>query len=278
MEEEGKISVIYLKSDSEIEKMRTSARLVSRTLAKVAGFVRHGVTTSKINEVAEEYISKKGGRPAFKGYGPEKNPFPAALCISLNEEVVHGIPGNRALKAGEIVSIDCGIIKDGYVGDSAYTFVVEECDDQTMALLVTTIESLYKGIDKARHGIKTGDIGSAIQKHCESAGYGVIRELVGHGLGRSLHEDPAVPNYGKPGRGKRLRSGTTLAVEPMITMGDPKIKTLDDGWTIVTADGYLSAHYEHNIAVTDGEADILSTFAYIEEITGIEIDSLVTHG
>lgn len=258
--------------------MRVSARLVSRTLAKVAGYIRHGVTTGELNMIAEEYISKNNGKPAFKGYGPSSNPFPAALCISVNEEIVHGIPGDRVLKSGDIVSIDCGIHKDGFVGDSAYTFIVEECDEPTMALLRTTMESLYLGIGKARHGNTTGDIGSAIQSHCESAGYGVIRELVGHGVGRKLHEEPAVPNYGKAGRGKRLRSGTTLAVEPMITMGDRKIRTNKDGWTIKTADGQRSAHYEHDIVVRDGEADILSTFAYIEEITGIQIDSLVTHG
>lgn len=270
--------MVYLKNDNEIEKMRESAQLVSRTLAKVAGYIREGVTTGELNQVAEDYISRHDGKPVFKGYGPRKNPFPAALCISVNEEVVHGIPGSRVLKAGDIVSIDCGIFKNGFVGDSAYTFVVDECDEQTMALLRRTVESLYIGIDKARHGNTTGDIGSAIQTHCESAGYGVIRELVGHGVGRNLHEDPAVPNYGFAGRGKRLRSGTTLAVEPMITMGSREVKTLDDGWTIVTADGKRSAHYEHDIAVKDGEADILSTFAYIEEITKIQIDSVVTHG
>lgn len=270
--------MIYLKNYNEIGKMRESAQLVSRTLAKVAGYIRDGVTTGELNQVAEDYIKRNNGTPAFKGYGPRKNPFPAALCISVNEEVVHGIPGNRVLKAGDIVSIDCGMVKNGFVGDSAYTFVVEECDDQTMALLRKTVESLYIGINEARHGNTTGDIGSAIQTHCESAGYGVIRELVGHGVGRNLHEDPAVPNYGFAGRGKRLRSGTTLAVEPMITMGNREIKTLDDGWTIVTADGRRSAHYEHDIVVKDGEPDILSTFAYIEEITKIQIDSVVTHG
>ncbi|MDG5768303.1 type I methionyl aminopeptidase [Balneolales bacterium ANBcel1] len=270
--------MVYLKNENEIEKMRVSAQLVSRTLAKVAGFVRDGVSTAKLNEVAEEYISKKGGTPAFKGYGPRSNPFPGALCISVNDEVVHGIPGERVLKAGDIVSIDCGIHKDGFVGDSAYTFVVEEYDEETMKLLKRTIESLYLGIDQARHGNKTGDIGAAIQSHCESAGYGVIRELVGHGIGRRLHEDPAIPNYGKAGKGKRLRSGTTIAIEPMITQGGHQIKTLEDGWTIKTADGKNSAHYEHDVVVRDGEPDILSTFSYIEEITRIQIDSLVTHG
>lgn len=270
--------MVHLKSDNEIEKMRVSARLVSRTLAKVAGYIRHGVTTGELNQVAEDYIKKYDGKPVFKGYGPRRNPFPAALCISVNEEVVHGIPGDRVLKAGDIISIDCGILKDGFVGDSAYTFVVEECDDETMELLKVTMEALYKGVDQARHGSTTGDIGAAIQKHCESHGYGVIRELVGHGVGKKLHEDPAVPNYGVQGRGKRLRSGTTLAVEPMVTLGTREIKTRDDGWTITTSDKKKSAHYEHDIAVRDGEADILSTFAYIEEITKIQIDNILTHG
>lgn len=270
--------MVYLKNDNEIEKMRESAQLVSRTLAEVARNIREGVSTGELNRVAEDFIKKHDGKPVFKGYGPRRNPFPAALCVSVNEEVVHGIPGDRVLEAGDIVSIDCGINKNGFIGDSAYTFVVEECDEETMALLKTTIESLYLGISKARHGNTTGDIGSAIQSHCEAAGYGVIRELVGHGVGRNLHEDPAVPNYGYAGRGKRLRSGTTLAVEPMITMGGREIKTLDDGWTIITADRKRSAHYEHDIVVKDGEADILSTFAYIEEITKIQIDNVVTHG
>ncbi len=270
--------MVYLKNDNEIEKMRESALLVSRTLAEVAGNIRDGVTTGELNQIAEDFIKKQNGKPVFKGYGPRKNPFPAALCVSVNEEVVHGIPGDRVLKAGDIVSIDCGICKNEFVGDSAYTFVVDECDDETMALLKTTMESLYLGISKARHGNTTGDIGSAIQAHCEAAGYGVVRELVGHGVGRNLHEDPAVPNYGFAGRGKRLRSGTTLAVEPMITMGSREIRTLDDGWTIITADKKRSAHFEHDIVVKDGEADILSTFAYIEEITKIQIDNVVTHG
>lgn len=270
--------MVYLKNENEIEKMRRSALFVSRTLAEVASHIRDGVSTGELNQIAEDYIKKNDGKPVFKGYGPRKNPFPAALCISVNEEVVHGIPGERILKAGDIISIDCGIHKDGFVGDSAYTFIVEECDEETMSLLKTTMESLYLGINKARHGNTTGDIGSAIQSHCEKAGYGVIRELVGHGLGRNLHEDPAVPNYGMAGRGKRLRSGSTLAVEPMITMGSRKIRTLDDGWTIVTADMKRSAHFEHDIAVRNGEADILSTFAYIEEITKIQIDNVVTHG
>lgn len=260
--------MIFLKSESEIEKMRESAQLVSRTLAEVAKHIEPGVTTAKLDRVAEEYIAKYNGRPAFKNYGPSENPFPATLCISINDEVVHGIPSvKRNLKEGDIVSIDCGVEKNGYFGDHAYTFAVGECDEQTLKLLRTTLESLYKGIDKAVHGNKVGDISNAVQNHCENRGYGVVRDLVGHGLGKSLHEDPSIPNFGKPGRGERLRSGMTLAIEPMITMGSWKVKTLKDGWTVVTTDKSLAAHYEHDVVIREGKADILSTFDYIYEIT-----------
>lgn len=258
--------------------MRESAQLVSRTLAEVAKYVTPGTKTIKLDQVAEEYIKKNDARPAFKGYGGRKNPFPGTLCISVNEQVVHGFPGEYELKENDIVSIDCGVEKNGYFGDSAYTFVVGECDEETMQLLKTTMESLYLGINKAVHGNKIGDISSAVQQHCEEKGYGVVRDLVGHGLGRALHEDPSVPNFGKPGTGKRLRSGMTLAIEPMINMGTWKVKTLKDGWTIVSTDGSKSAHYEHDIVVREGSAEILSTFEYIEEITKIRIDQLEVHG
>ncbi len=263
--------MIYLKSESEIDKMRRAAQLVSLTLAEVAKYIEPGVKTGKIDLVAEEFIKKHNARAVFKGYGPPNNPFPATLCISLNEEVVHGIPGERKLKEGDIVSIDCGVVKDGYVGDHAYTFIVGEGDEETMRLLRVTLESLYKGIDEAVHGNKVGDISNAIQSHCEDEGFGVVRELVGHGLGKQLHEDPSVPNFGKKGRGERLRSGMTLAIEPMITLGSWKVHTLGDGWTIVTADGKRAAHFEHDIVVREGEAEILSTFDYITEITKNEI-------
>ena len=263
--------MIYLKSESEIEKLKTAARLVSQTLAVVAKEIRPGVETGSLDRIAEEFIVKNNARPAFKGYGPKQNPFPATLCISINEEVVHGIPGSRTLKEGDIVSIDCGVEKEGYFGDHAYTFLVGECSDQDKKLLQVTLESLYKGIEKSVHGNKTGDIGHAIQSHCEEAGYGVVRDLVGHGIGKSMHEDPSIPNYGKPGRGERLRSGMTLAIEPMITHGTWKVKTLSDKWTIVTADGSKAAHFEHDVVVREGKAEILSTFDYIAEITKIEI-------
>lgn len=266
--------MIYLKSESEIDKMRESAQLVSRTLAEVAKHVEPGVTTAKLDRVAEDFIQNNNGRPAFKNYGPKGNPFPATLCISINEEVVHGIPSEkRQLEEGDIVSIDCGVEKDGYFGDHAYTFAVGECDEQTLKLLRVTLESLYKGIEQSVHGNKIGDIGHAVQNHCEQEDFGVVRDLVGHGLGKSLHEDPSVPNFGRPGRGNRLRSGMTLAIEPMITMGSWKVSTNADGWTVVTADKSVAAHYEHDVVVREGKAEILSTFDYIREITKNRINA-----
>lgn len=270
--------MVLLKSEQEINKMRDSAQLVSRTLAEVAKYVKPGVKTGYLDKVAEDYIRKNNGRPAFKGYGSPGNQFPSTLCISVNHQVVHGIPGEQILNSGDIVSIDCGVEKEGYFGDSAYTFIVDQVTSEVHNLLKTTLKALYKGIEKAVHGNTTGDIGHAIQSLCEENGYGVVRDLVGHGLGRKLHEDPSVPNFGKVGRGERLRSGMTLAVEPMITLGTHRVKTLSDGWTIVTADGSPSAHYEHDIVVRDGEAEILSTFAYIEEITNFSIDSDILNG
>ncbi|TYP91469.1 methionine aminopeptidase, type I [Fodinibius salinus] len=268
--------MIYLKSESEIEKMRESAQIVSQTLAEVAKHIEPGVTTGKLDRVAEDFIKEENGRPAFKGYGPKGNEFPGTLCISVNEEVVHGIPSNkRELKEGDIVSIDCGVEKNGYFGDHAYTFAVGECEDEKIRLLRTTLESLYEGIDQAVHGNNIGDISNAIQTHCEDEGFGVVRDLVGHGLGKSLHEDPSVPNFGKAGRGDRLRSGMTLAIEPMITLGSFKVSTLNDGWTVVTADKSISAHYEHDVVIREGKAEVLSTFDYIREITKSRINAKI---
>ncbi|MEL7835288.1 type I methionyl aminopeptidase [Fodinibius sp. Rm-B-1B1-1] len=266
--------MIFLKSESEIEKMRESAQIVSHTLAEVAKHIEPGVTTAKLDRIAEDFIKKNDGRPAFKGYGPKGNEFPGTLCISINEEVVHGIPSDkRELKEGDIVSIDCGVEKNGYFGDHAYTFAVGECEDEKIRLLRATLESLYKGIEKAVHGNRIGDISEAVQSHCEDEGFGVVRDLVGHGLGKSLHEDPSVPNFGKAGRGERLRTGMTLAIEPMIAFGSWQVETLDDGWTVVTADKQVSAHYEHDIVVREGKAEILSTFDYIREITKSRINA-----
>ena len=266
--------MIFLKSESEIEKMRASAQLVSRTLAEVAKSIEPGVSTGKLDRIAEDFIQNNNATPAFKNYGPKNNPFPATLCISVNEEVVHGIPSEaKKLQEGDIVSIDCGVEKDGYFGDHAYTFAVGECDDETMRLLRTTLESLYKGIEQTIHGNKIGDISNAVQVYCEQENFGVVRDLVGHGLGKSLHEDPSVPNFGKPGRGSRLRSGMTLAIEPMITLGSWKVDTNKDGWTVVTADNSVAAHYEHDVVVREGKAEILSTFDYIREITKNRINA-----
>jgi len=270
--------MILLKSEQEIEKIRESAQLVSRTLAEVAKHIEPGIETGKLDSIAEEYIKKNNATAAFKGYGPKRNSFPASLCISVNQEVVHGIPGSRALESGDIVSIDCGVNKGGYFGDSAYTFIVDEVSDDVMNLLYATNTSLYKGIEKAVHGNKVGDISNAVQEYCESRDYGVVRELVGHGFGKKLHEDPSVPNFGRKSRGPRLRDGMTLAIEPMITMGTWKVDTAPDGWTITTADHSLAAHYEHDIVVREGSAEILSTFDYIEEITQIRIDKQHQNG
>ncbi len=269
--------MIYLKSENEIDKMRKSALLVSRTLGEVSKVIEPGIETGKLDRIAEDYIKKNNGRPAFKGYGSPRNPFPATLCISVNEEVVHGIPGSRVLKEGDIVSVDCGVELDGYFGDHAFTFAVGEIDDKVMKLLQVTLQSLYKGIDQAIHGNKIGDIAYAVQSYCEGHGYGVVRDLVGHGLGKNLHEDPSVPNFGRKGRGERLRTGMTLAIEPMITMGTWRVKTLKDGWTIITADGSLAAHFEHDIVVREGSAEILSTFDYIAELSKNQ-ENIFYHG
>jgi methionyl aminopeptidase len=264
--------MIILKSSSEIAAMKQASDLVSRTLAEVARYIKPGVTTRKLDRVAEEFIRKHNAIPSFKGYGKPSNPFPATLCVSVNDQVVHGLPSDYVLKDDDIVSVDCGVFKGGFHGDQAYTFIVEDCSEETKNLLRTTMESLYLGIEQARHGNKVGDISAAIQNHCESRGYGVVRDLVGHGVGRSLHEEPSVPNYGKAGSGPRLRAGMTLAVEPMINGGTWRVKTQPDGWTVVTADGSMSAHYEHNIHVCENEAEILTNFVYIEQLTKFSFD------
>ncbi|WP_018128575.1 type I methionyl aminopeptidase [Balneola vulgaris] len=269
--------MIYLKSENEIDKMRESAQLVSRTLAEVGKLIEPGVETGYLDRVAEEYISKHNARPAFKGYGPKGNEFPGTLCISVNDEVVHGIPGSRKLQEGDIVSVDCGVEMNGYFGDHAFTFEVGDCDEEATKLLRVTLESLYKGIEQATHGNKMGDVAYAIQSHNESHGFGVVRDLVGHGIGKSLHEDPSVPNFGRKGKGERLREGMTLAIEPMITVGTWRVKTLDDGWTICTADGSLAAHFEHDIVVREGKAEILSTFDYIAELSQ-KYEKIIYHG
>jgi methionyl aminopeptidase len=240
--------MIHYKSAEEIELIRISSLMVSRAHAAVVPFIKPGVSTSKLDAVAEEFIRDNGGIPAFKGY----RGFPATLCISVNEEVVHGIPSERVVKEGDVLSVDCGVKKDGFFGDSAFTYPIGEVSTEVRHLLKTTLESLYKGIDAARVGNRMGDISYAIQYHTEKLnGYGVVRELIGHGVGKSLHEEPDVPNYGRRGNGLKLQRGLVIAIEPMINMGTHRVKQLRDGWTIVTADGKPSAHFEHTVAVTE---------------------------
>jgi methionyl aminopeptidase len=253
--------MIILKTREEIEIMRESALSVSRTLGIIAKEIKPGVTTLYLDKLAEEYIRDNGGTPLFKGmYG-----FPNTLCMSLNESVVHGIPNDRPLEEGDIISVDCGVLKNGYCGDHAYTFGVGEIKPEVQKLLDVTLECLYIGIEQFKTGNRIGDIGFAIQQHAEKNGYGVVRELCGHGLGKKLHEDPEVPNYGKRGDGPKIKDGMVIAIEPMINMGTRNIKQLKDGWTILTADKKPSAHFEHDVALIDGKPEILSTFKFIEE-------------
>ena len=256
--------MIYLKTEEQIELLREANLVVARTLGEVAKWVKPGVTTRKLDQIAEEYIRSQGAVPGFLGlYG-----FPNTLCVSVNENVVHGIPSNYALEEGDIVSVDCGAVKDGYNGDSTYTFPVGEISPEKMALLKTTKESLYVGIEKAVEGNRIGDISHAIQEYCEARGYSVVRELTGHGVGKKCHEDPEVPNYGRRGVGPLIKNGLVIAIEPMINMGSKNVVFERDGWTCRTRDRKPSAHFEHTIAVHNGKPDILSSFAYVEEVLG----------
>lgn len=253
--------MIIYKTPEEIEIMREAAQIVSRTLGKIAEVIKPGINTLLLDELAEDYIRSQNAVPGFKGmYG-----FPHTLCISVNEAVVHGMPNDRILEEGDIISVDCGAVFEGFYGDHAYTFEVGEVHPEIKKLLEVTKECLYLGIEQCTTSNRIEDIGWAIQQHAEKHGYGVVRDLVGHGLGRSLHEDPQVPNYGRRGRGKKIQNGLTIAIEPMINMGTEKVLQLDDKWTIVTADGKPSAHFEHDVAVVDGKPVILSTFDYVEE-------------
>ncbi|MBP6871705.1 MAG: type I methionyl aminopeptidase [Bacteroidales bacterium] len=262
--------MIYFKSKEEIELIRESSLLVGKTLAEVARVIAPGIRTIVLDKLAEEFIRSHGAEPGFKGY----NGFPFTLCISVNEQVVHGFPGDRVLQEGDIVSVDCGVLKNGFYGDSAYTFAIGEVDSQVKDLMRKTKESLYLGIEAAVDGKRVGDIGYAVQNYVEEFGYSVVRDLVGHGVGRNLHEKPDVPNYGRRGTGVRLKEGMVIAIEPMINLGGKNVVQERDGWTIRTADRMPSAHFEHTIAIGTTRADVLSTFRYIEEeLTkrGIEI-------
>ena len=250
-------------SPEEIEKIRQADLMVSRTLAEVAKVLDPGVSSKKLDKIAEEFIRDNGGIPAFKGY----HGFPSTLCISENNKVVHGIPSEHVIfKEGDIISIDCGVLLDGFYGDSAYTFALGEISPEAQKLMEVTKESLYRGIAQAKAGNRVGDIGYAIQSYVESFGYSVPREITGHGVGRHLHEEPSIPNYGRRGNGKRLKAGMVIAIEPMVIAGSKEIEILDDDWTIVSADGNLAAHYEHSLAITENEPIILSDFSIIEEV------------
>ena len=260
--------MIVVKTKEEIELMRESALIVSKTLGILAKEVKPGVTTLKLDKLAEEYIRDHGAIPGFLGLYD----FPNTLCMSPNEQVVHGIPNDKPVEEGDIISIDYGALKNGFYGDHAYTFAVGEIAPETQKLLDVTKASLYVGIKEFKLGNRVGDVGYAIQNFCESHGYGVVRELVGHGLGTTMHEDPEMPNYGRRGRGKKFLEGQVVAIEPMINLGTHKIRQHKDGWTITTLDQKPSAHFEHDVAIVDGKPELLSTFAYIYEALGITSD------
>lgn len=252
---------VFYKTKEEIELLRESALLVGKTLAEVAKIIKPGITSLSLDKIAEEFIRDNNAIPGFKGYSG----FPNTLCVSINSHVVHGIPGKNEFIDGDIVSVDCGVIKNNYFGDSAYTFTIGEVKPEVLNLLKITKESLYKAIDVALVGNRLGDIGEAVQSYAEKNGYSVVRELVGHGIGKDLHEAPEVPNYGKKGSGLKLLEGLVIAIEPMVNMGKKAIIQEKDGWTIRTADNLPSAHFEHTIAIGKDKADILSSFDYIEK-------------
>lgn len=259
------MKTLNLKSAEEIELMRESALIVSKTLGMLASEIKPGVTTLKLDILAESFIRDHGAIPGFLGLYD----FPNTLCVSPNSQVVHGIPNNIPLKEGDIISVDCGALKNNFYGDHAYTFSVGEINKETQKLLDVTKASLYEGIKAFKKNNRVGDVGYAIQNYCESFGYGVVRELVGHGIGKIMHEEPEMPNFGKRGRGKKFMDGMVVAIEPMINMGTHKVKHHSDGWTITTKDNLPSAHFEHNIALIDGKPNLLSTFDYIYESLGI---------
>ncbi|MDH6307322.1 methionyl aminopeptidase [Dysgonomonas sp. PFB1-18] len=256
--------MIFLKTDEEIELMREANRLVGMTQGELAKLIKPGITTLYLDKIAEEFIRDHGAVPSFLGY----NGFPYSLCISVNENVVHGFPSEYVLQDGDIISVDCGTEKNGFCGDSAYTFCVGEVAEDVKKLLRTTKEALYLGIEKAVEGNRVGDIGDAVQTYCEKRGYSVVRELVGHGIGRKMHEAPEVPNYGRRGVGPMLKKGMCIAIEPMINMGSKNVVFESDGWTVRTKDRKPSAHFEHTVAIRQGKADILSTFEFVEAVLG----------
>lgn len=256
------MSKIYYKSQEEIELIRESSLLVSKTLAEVAKVIKPGITTIALDKLAYEFILDNGAVPAFLNYGG----FPNSLCISPNEQIVHGFPNDYVIKEGDLISVDCGVVKNNFYGDSAYTFTIGEISEEQKKLIQVTQECLALAIEKAVVGMRIGDVGHAVQFHAESNGFGVVRELVGHGVGVKLHEKPEVPNYGKRGSGIKLEEGMVIAIEPMINAGTAAVKFWSDGWTVTTKDNKPSAHFEHTVAVRKGKADVLSTFSVIEEV------------
>ena len=254
-----------IKSSEEIELIRESALLVSKTLGMLAKEIKPGISTLKLDSLAENFIRDNDAEPGFLGLYD----FPNTLCVSPNDQVVHGIPNEKEIENGDILSIDCGVLKNGYFGDHAYTFEVGEVESNVKQLLAVAKESLYLGIQQFKLGNRVGDVGFAIQNHNELNGYGVVRELVGHGIGKEMHEKPEMPNYGRKGTGKKFKDGMVVAIEPMINLGSSRINQLNDGWTILTKDGKPSVHFEHNIAIIDGKPRLLSTFDYIYESLGI---------
>lgn len=258
---------IYLKTEDEIELMRRANRLVGKVLGEVAKHIRPGATTLQLDRIAEEFIRDNGAEPAFKKFpNPLGQPFPASICTSVNDVVVHGIPNARTiLREGDIVSIDCGVRLDGYCGDSCYTFCVGDVSEEVRKLLRVTKEALYAAIAVARTGNRVGDISNAVQQYCESRGYGIVRGLTGHGIGRTVHEEPQIPNHGNPGTGAMLKSGMCIAIEPMTTLGGSAVGIMPDRWAVRTIDGKPAAHFEHTVAVRRGKAEILSSFAEAEQ-------------
>lgn len=262
---------IFLKTEDEIELMRQANQLVGKTLGELAKHIKPGVTTLQLDKIADEFIRDHGAIPTFKNFpNPFGGPFPASICTSVNDVVVHGVPDSKTvLKDGDIISIDCGTLLDGFNGDSCYTFCVGEVLPEVRQLLKITKESLYLGIEQATAGKRVGDIGDTVQTYCESHGYGVVRELTGHGIGKEMHEDPQIPNYGRRGNGALLKSGMCIAIEPMITMGNRQIWMMPDKWTIRTRDGKPAAHFEHTITIRRGKAEILSSFDEVEQLEGV---------
>lgn len=259
--------MVYLKTDEEVELLRVANLLVGQTLVELARAIKPGVTTKQLDAIADTFIRDHGAIPTFKGYpNPNGDSFPASICTSVNYQVVHGIPNDIPLQEGDIVSIDCGTQLNGYCGDSCYTFAVGTISPEVQALLTTTKEALYRGIEQAVVGHRLGDISYAVQSHCETQGYGVVREFVGHGIGKEMHEDPQVPNYGRRGNGMLLKNGLCIAIEPMITMGTKEVYMQQDHWGIITRDKKPAAHFEHTVCVRKGQADILSSFEEIEKV------------